>query len=149
MLTSLRQALPRQNWKNTLLTKTSSANNIYQRSIMSFTTTFKKSKCIKCLLDKFVSKSKLHAQNQNGKYSRNLSWNNKSQAVNILQPFFNLNYSIKTYSLSTKYSVSYRGLTQWNTSLDKRDKKIESHLLFEKKIKSKLLDITNECFFKK
>ena len=116
---------------------------------MSFTTTFKKSKCIKCLLDKFVSKSKLHAQNQNGKYSRSLSWNNKSQTVNILQPFFNRNYSIKTYSLSTKYSVSYRGPTQWNTSLDKRDKKIESHLLFEKKIKSKLLDITNECFFKK
>ena len=31
--------------------------------------TFKKSKCIKCLSDKFVSKFKLHAQNQNGKYS--------------------------------------------------------------------------------
>ena len=29
-------------------------------------------------------------------------------------------------------------------SLDKRDKEIESHLLFKKKIKSKLLDITIE-----
>ena len=47
---------------------------------MSFTTTFKKSKCIKSLSDKFVSKSKLHAQNQNGKYSLweiSLSRNNK------------------------------------------------------------------------
>ena len=44
---------------------------------MSFTTTFEKSKCIKCLSDKFVSKSKLHAQNQNGKYSQSLSWKNK------------------------------------------------------------------------
>ena len=30
---------------------------------MSFTTTFKKSKCIKWISDKFVSKYKLHAQN--------------------------------------------------------------------------------------
>ena len=34
--------------------------------------------------------------------------------------FFNLNYSIKKYSLkSTKYSVSYRGPTLWNAILDK------------------------------
>ena len=34
--------------------------------------------------------------------------------------FSNLNYSIKKYSLkSTKYSVSYRGPTLWNTILDK------------------------------
>ena len=46
-----------------------------------------------------------------------------------------------------KYSVSYRGPTLWDTILDKRDKKIETHLLFEKKLKSKLLDITNEQIF--
>ena len=62
--------------------------------------------------------------------------------------FSNLIYSIKKYSLkSTKYSVSYRGPTLWNTILDKRDKEIESHLLFKKKIKSKLLDITDEQMF--
>ena len=62
--------------------------------------------------------------------------------------FSNLNYSIKKYSLkSTKYSVSYRGPTLWNTILDKRDKEIESHLLFKKKIKSNLLKITNEQMF--
>ena len=44
---------------------------------MSVMTTYKKPKCIKCLSDKLVSKSKLHAQNQNGKYSWSLSWNNK------------------------------------------------------------------------
>ena len=37
--------------------------------------------------------------------------------------FSNLNYIIKKYSLKlTKYSVSYRGPTLWNTILDKRDK---------------------------
>ena len=62
--------------------------------------------------------------------------------------FSNFNYGIKKYSLkSTKYSVSYRGPTLWNTILDKRDKEIKSHLLFKKKIKSKLLDITNEQMF--
>ena len=60
----------------------------------------------------------------------------KSQTRNILQLFLTLITGIKKYSLkSTKYSVSYREPTSWNAILDKRDKKIESHLLFEKKIK--------------
>ena len=60
----------------------------------------------------------------------------KSQTRNILQLFLTLITGMKKYSLkSTKYSVSYREPTSWNTILDKRDKKIESHLLFEKKIK--------------
>ena len=37
--------------------------------------------------------------------------------------------------------------TLQNTFLDKRDKEIESRLLFKKKIKSKVLDITNEQMF--
>ena len=62
--------------------------------------------------------------------------------------FSNLNQSIKKYSLkSAKYSVSYRGHTIWNTILDERDKEIEFHSLFKKKIKSKLQDITNEKMF--
>ena len=62
--------------------------------------------------------------------------------------FSNLNYRIGKYSLkSTKYSVSCRGPTLWNTILDKRHKKIEPHLLLKKKIKSKLLYITNEQMF--
>ena len=62
--------------------------------------------------------------------------------------FSNLNYSIKEYSLKlTKYSVSYRGPTIWNAILDKKDKETKSHLLFKKKIKSKLLDITNGQIF--
>ena len=60
----------------------------------------------------------------------------------------NLNYSIKRYSLkSVKYSVSHRGPTLRNTILDKRDKEIESHLLFKNKINPNLLDITNEQKF--
>ena len=46
--------------------------------------------------------------------------------------FSDLNYSIKKCSLkSARYSVSYRGTTLWNTIFDKRDKEIESHLLFK------------------
>ena len=32
----------------------------------------------------------------------------------------------------------------WNTIFEKRDKEMESHLVFKKIIKSKSLDITNE-----
>ena len=62
---------------------------------------------------------------------------------------FNLNYSIKKYSLkSTKYSVSYRGPTLWNTILDSTNKEIVSHLLFKKKIKSNEQSPVNKCIFK-
>ena len=54
---------------------------------MSFTTTFKKYKCIKCLSDKFVLKSKHHAQNQNAKYFQVFHETIRSQTVNILQLF--------------------------------------------------------------
>ena len=72
---------------------------------MSFMNTFKKSKCVKCLSGKFVSKSKLHAQNQNGKYSRSLSWNNKSQTINILKPFLTLIRALKSplYRLNIRF----------------------------------------------
>ena len=104
---------------------------------MSFTTTFNKSKCIKCLSDKFVSKSKLHVQYQNGKYSQTLLLNNKKPNHKYPIIFSYLNYSIKKYTLkSTKYSVSYRGPTLWDTILDKRDQEIEPYLLFKKKINS-------------
>ena len=75
---------------------------------MSFMTTFKKSRWVKCLSDKFVSKSKLHAQNQNGKYSRSLSWNNKSQTINILKPFLTLITALK----STLYRLNIRFHTE-------------------------------------
>ena len=41
----------------------------------------------------------------------------------------------------------YQSPNLWNTILDKRDKEIESNLLFKKKIKSNLLNITNEHMF--
>ena len=88
---------------------------------MSYTTTFKKPKCIKCLSGMFVSKSKLHAQNQNGKYSQSLSWNNKNAKpyLNILKLFLTLITALKSTLKLTRYSVSYRGPTLWNTILDK------------------------------
>ena len=62
--------------------------------------------------------------------------------------FSNLIYSITKYSLkSTKYSISYRGPILWSIILDKREKEIESHLRFKKKIRSKLLDISNEQIY--
>ena len=56
---------------------------------MSFTTTSKKSKCIKCLSDKFASKSTLHAQNQNGKQL-------KRQTINILKLLLTLITALKS-----------------------------------------------------
>ena len=115
---------------------------------MSITTTFKKSKCIKCLSDKFASKSKLHARIKMGNIPKVFHETIKKPNHKYPTTFSNLNYSIKKYSLkSTKYSVLYRGPSLWNTMLGKREKEIESHLLFKKKTKSKLLDITNEQMF--
>ena len=78
MLTSLGQALTQQNWKENTLFKKQAAQIIFNDylSIDYVIHDHLKSKCIKCLSDKFVSKSKLHAQNQNWKYSGSVSWNN-------------------------------------------------------------------------
>ena len=49
--------------------------------------------------------------------------------------FSNLNYSIKKYSLkSTKYFISYKGPTLWNTVLDKSDNEIEFHFYLKRKL---------------
>ena len=113
---------------------------------MSFTTTFKKSKCTKCLSDKFALKF-LYRMKM-GNIPEVFHETIKKPNHKYRKTFSNLNWSIKKYSLkSTKSSVSYRGPTSWNTILDKIDKEIESHLLFKNKMKSKLLDITNEQMF--
>ena len=115
---------------------------------MSFTITCKKSKCIKYLSDKFLSKSKLRRIKM-GNIPEALHETIKKPNHKYSTAFSNLNYSSKRYSLkSTKYSVPYRGPTLWNIILDKMNKEIESHLFLKKKIVPKLLDITCEHFFK-
>ena len=58
------------------------------------------------------------------------------------------NYSLKKYFLdSTKFAVSYRGSTLWNKFLSNEEKKIESQILFQKRLKSKLLGIENELSY--
>ena len=55
------------------------------------------------------------------------------------------NYSLKKHSLkSSKFAVSCRGPKLWNEFLSNEEKKIESQILFQKRIKSKLLDMENE-----
>ena len=115
---------------------------------MSFTTTFKKSKYIKCLSDKLYQNLNFMHRIKLGNITEVFHETIKKPNHKYPTTFSNLNYSIEKYFLkSTKYLVSYRGPTPWNIILDKRDKEIESHLLFKKKIKSKLLDITNEHMF--
>ena len=59
--------------------------------------------------------------------------------------FSSLNFTLKPYSLnSTKYSISFRGPKLWNDIPNKQEKEIKSSLLFQKKMKSKLLDNENE-----
>jgi len=59
--------------------------------------------------------------------------------------FSGLNFTLKPYSLnSTKYSISFRGPKLWNDIPNKQEKEIKSSLLFQKKMKSKLLDNENE-----
>ena len=58
------------------------------------------------------------------------------------------NYSLKKHSLkSSKFAVSYRGPKLWNEFLSNEEKKIESQILFQKRLKSKLLDMENELSY--
>ena len=55
------------------------------------------------------------------------------------------NYSWKKHSLkSSKFAVSYGGPNLWNEFLSNEEKKIESQILFQKRLKSKLLDMENK-----
>ena len=59
--------------------------------------------------------------------------------------FSKSNFCLKNVSLnSTKYSISFRGPKLWNEILHKEEKELESLLLFQNIIKSKLLMIENE-----
>ena len=59
--------------------------------------------------------------------------------------FSSLSFTLKPYSLnSTKYSISVRGPKLWNDIPNKQEKEIKSSLLFQKKMKSKLLADENE-----
>ena len=58
------------------------------------------------------------------------------------------NYSLKKHSLkSSKCAVSYRGPKLWNEFLSNKEKTIESQILFQKRVKSKLLDMGNELSY--
>ena len=55
------------------------------------------------------------------------------------------NFKYKEYSLtSTKHSISVRGPKIWNEFLTKEEKEIQSHSIFLRKIKTKLLESDNE-----
>ena len=59
--------------------------------------------------------------------------------------FSNSNFCLKNVSFnSTKYSISFCGPKLWNEFLHKEEKELESFLLFQNIIKSKLLMIENE-----
>ena len=62
--------------------------------------------------------------------------------------FSNLNFSLKSYALNnTKFSISFRGPKLWNDILNKQEKEIQPYKLFQKKMKTKLLDLENEISF--
>ena len=54
------------------------------------------------------------------------------------------NYSLKKHSLKcSKFAVSYRGPKLWNEILSNGEKKIESQILFQKRLKEKFLRKTS------
>ena len=58
---------------------------------------------------------------------------------------FNLQLQLKKHSLkSTKFAVSNQEPKLWNEFLSNEEKKIESQIFFQKRVKSKLLDMENE-----
>ena len=71
-----------------------------------------------------------------------LIWLLKSVPICILPSFQKLTtLNTKKYSLtSTKHSISVRGPKIWNEFLTKEEKEIQSHSIFLRKIKTKLLE---------
>ena len=58
---------------------------------------------------------------------------------------FNWQLQLKKHSLkSRKFAVSYQEPKLWNEFLSNEEKKIESQIFFQKRVKSKLLDMENE-----
>ena len=58
------------------------------------------------------------------------------------------NYSLKKHSLkSSQFAVSYCGPKLWNEFLNNEEKNIESQIVFQKRLKSKLLDMENELSY--
>ena len=65
--------------------------------------------------------------------------------------FSQSSFYLKRYSFnSTKYSILILGAKLWNDVINREEKDIKSHSLFQRKIKSKLIEIENEtyCFFR-
>ena len=59
--------------------------------------------------------------------------------------FSETNCKYKKYSLtSTKHSISVGGAKIWNEFLTKEEKEIQSHSIFLRKIRTKLLESDNE-----
>ena len=59
--------------------------------------------------------------------------------------FLETNFKYKKYSLTnTKHSISVRGTKIWNEFLTKKEKEIQSHSVFLRKTKTKLLESDNE-----
>ena len=59
--------------------------------------------------------------------------------------FSETNFKYEKYSLTCKkQSISVRGLKIWNEFLTKEEKEIQSHSIFLRKIKTKLLESDNE-----
>ena len=59
--------------------------------------------------------------------------------------FSETNFKYKKYSLTnTKHSISVRGTKIWNELITKEEREIQSHSIFIRKIKTKLLKSDNE-----
>ena len=59
--------------------------------------------------------------------------------------FSSLNYTLRKYSFTnSRFAISFQGPKLWNEILNKEKKGLESHTLFKKCVKLKLLDMENE-----
>ena len=59
--------------------------------------------------------------------------------------FSSLNYTLRKYSFNdNRFSISFGGPKLWNKILNIEEKGLESHTLFKKYVKLKLLDMENE-----
>ena len=96
----------------------------------------------------FIPASKLHVQNRKSDIPAIFNDIVKRPGEKYQTKFSKLNNILRKYSLTnSRFSNSFRRPKLSNEIVNKEEKELESHTLFKKCVKLKLLNMENEYFY--
>ena len=93
----------------------------------------------------YISASKFHVQTRKQQHTCYIQQHRKKARAQIPNKIFELKLHIKkVFFTNSRFAISFQGPKLWNEILYKEKKGLESHTLFKKCVKLKLLDMENE-----